>query len=405
MNVHLGARVDARVDQRLGQRLVRFGQVDVFADHGDVHFVRRVLERIDQPVPRIEVGRRRVQLQLLADDHVQAFRVQHARDLVDGIRVECRDDGFLRHVGEQRDLLAVAVRHRPVRAAEHDVRLDTDFAQLLHRVLRGLGLHLARGRYVRDERQVDIADVIAAERDPELPDRFEKRQRLDVADRTADFDDGHFGLGLVTSCAGQNPALDLVGDVRNDLHGAAQVIAAPLLADHRFVDLAGGEVVALPQPHVGEALVVAKIEVGLGAIVGNEHFAVLERRHRAGVDVDVGVKLEIGDADAAGGQNRGQGRGGDALAKRGNNAAGHEDEFGHVLLVPEILILRRTASAYKCYATAWTVAATCLRKTPRTAPRRSCCCGNSWPRRVTAVAQAHAPPFMLSLRAPWSNRR
>jgi hypothetical protein len=68
-----------------------------------------------------------------------------------------------------------------------------------------------------------------------------------------------------------------------------------------------------PIRHVGEALVVAEVEVGLGAVVGDEHLAVLERRHRPGIDVDVRVKLEIGDADAAGGEDRGERRGGDPL--------------------------------------------------------------------------------------------
>ena len=36
--------------------------------------------------------------------------------------------------------------------------------------------------------------------------------------------------------------LDLVGDVRNHLDGRAQVLAAPLLGDHRLVDAAGGDV-------------------------------------------------------------------------------------------------------------------------------------------------------------------
>ncbi len=38
----------------------------------------------------------------------------------------------------------------------------------------------------------------------------------------------------------------------------------------------------------GEALVVAEIEVGLRAVVGHEHLAVLVGRHRAGIDVEVG---------------------------------------------------------------------------------------------------------------------
>jgi hypothetical protein len=39
-------------------------------------------------------------------------------------------------------------------------------------------------------------------------------------------------------------------------------------------------------------------KVGLGAVVGNEHLAVLERRHRARVDVDVRVELDQGDFEA-----------------------------------------------------------------------------------------------------------
>jgi hypothetical protein len=38
--------------------------------------------------------------------------------------------------------------------------------------------------------------------------------------------------------------LDLVGDVRDDLHGLAKILAAPLLFEHGIVDLAGREIVA-----------------------------------------------------------------------------------------------------------------------------------------------------------------
>ncbi len=230
------------------------------------------------------------------------FGVQRTGNLVDRIGVERRDDGFGREVGEERDLAPVAVGERPVGAAEHDVGLDTDLAQLLHRVLRRLGLHLAGRRDVRHERQVDVADVVATERDPHLPDRLEKRQRLDIADSAADLDDGELGV----AGAGADPALDLVGDVRNHLHGSAEVVAAALLADHAFVDLPGREVVATAHLHVGEALVVAEVEIGLGAVLGDEYLAVLERAHRSRIDVDVGVELEVGDADAARGEDRGQ---------------------------------------------------------------------------------------------------
>ena len=75
--------------------------------------------------------------------------------------------------------------------------------------------------------------------------------------------------------------LDLVGDVRNDLHGPAEVVAAPLLLDDRQVDLAGRPVVVARRDRVGEPLVVAEVEVGLGAVVGDVDLAVLVRAHRA----------------------------------------------------------------------------------------------------------------------------
>jgi hypothetical protein len=83
--------------------------------------------------------------------------------------------------------------NRPVGAAQQDVGLDADLAQLLDRVLGRLGLQLAGGRDVGHQRQVDVAGVVAAFLDAHLADGFEEGQRLDVAHRAADFDDRHVG--------------------------------------------------------------------------------------------------------------------------------------------------------------------------------------------------------------------
>ena len=108
-------------------------------------------------------------------------------------------------------------------------------------------------------------------------------------DRAADLGDDEVDVaGLGDQ---RDPLLDLVGDVRHDLHGAAEVVAAALAADHRVVDPAGGDVRRAARVGVGEALVVAEVEIGLGAVLGDEHLAVLVGRHRARVDVDVGVEL------------------------------------------------------------------------------------------------------------------
>ena len=127
----------------------------------------------------------------------------------------------------------------------------------------------------------------------------------------------------------RDPLLDLVGDVRDDLHGAAQVVAAALLGDHALVDAPGGDVAGLRQVLVDEALVVAQVEIGLGAVIGDEHLAVLVGRHGAGVDVDVRVELQDRDRDAARLEDAPDRGGGDALAERAGHAAGHEDILRH----------------------------------------------------------------------------
>jgi len=53
----------------------------------------------------------------------------------------------------------------------------------------------------------------------------------------------------------------------------------------------------------------AEIEVGLGAVIGHEHFAVLIRRHRAGIDIEVGVELSQADLVATRLQQRAEGGG------------------------------------------------------------------------------------------------
>ena len=65
------------------------------------------------------------------------------------------------------------------------------------------------------------------------------------------------------------------------------------------VDAAGGDVVALVAGPAGEALVMAEIEIGLGAVVGDEDLTVLIRAHRARIDIEIGVELAQPDLESA----------------------------------------------------------------------------------------------------------
>ena len=181
---------------------------------------------------------------------------------------------------------------------------------------------------IRHEREVHVADVVATDVVAELPDGLEERQDLDVADRAADLGDDD--VDVVGGQAG-DAFLDLVGDVRDHLHGLAEEVAAALLGDDGLVDRAGGGVGVALEVLVDEALVVAEVEVGLAPVVGDEHLAVLERVHRARVDVDVRVELLHRDPEAPGLEEPPERGGREALAQRAGHAARHEDVLGHGL--------------------------------------------------------------------------
>ena len=173
------------------------------------------------------------QVEALQHDPVETFGGQHERHFVDARHVLRGDDRFFVDVAEKRDLPLDLLVEEAIGAAEQDVGLDADRAQVADAVLRRLGLQLAGGADERHQREVDVERVLAADVLTQLADRFHERQALDVADRAADLDEDD--VDVVGDRA--DAVLDLVGDVRNHLHRATEIVAAALLLDHRQVDL------------------------------------------------------------------------------------------------------------------------------------------------------------------------
>ncbi len=310
--------------ERLDHRLVGVGELHVLADQGDPHLALGGVGAAHHRLPLGEVGRRRLHPEVVEHEVVDALGAEDQRHLVDVVDVVGRDHRVDREAGEEGDLAADLAVQPALGAADQRVRLDPDPAQLVDRVLGRLRLQLARVADVGDQRQVDEHRAFRPEVGVELADRLEEGQRLDVADRAADLGDHEVdGLRLGDD---QDPVLDLVGDVGDHLDGGAEVVAAALALDHRVVDRAGGDVGGARGVLVGEALVVAEVEVGLGAVLGDEDLAVLERAHRPRVDVDVGVELLQLDPVAAGDEEAADRGRGDPLAESRDHSAGDEDE-------------------------------------------------------------------------------
>jgi hypothetical protein len=101
------------------------------------------------------------------------------------------------HVAEVRDLLLDARGDSGLlHAADEDLGLDAEAEQLLHRVLRGLGLELARGAMKGTSVTCTEIAFCGPFLELELAHGLEERQRLDVADGAADLDDGDVGATL-----------------------------------------------------------------------------------------------------------------------------------------------------------------------------------------------------------------
>jgi hypothetical protein len=312
--------------ERLDDALVGVVQVHVLAAHGDLDALRHRVDLLHHPLPFAHIGGRAGESELLADDVVESLLAKDERHLVDRGHVARLDHLALGDVAEERDLAADVVRERPLGAADEDIRLDADRQELFHAVLRRFRLELARRLDVGHEREVHVQAVLAAHLEPELADRLEERQPLDVARRPADLGDDD--VDVVAVLGGLPDAgLDLVGDVRDDLNGPPEVAALALAVDDGLVDLSGGHVRTLAQAPVDEPLVVPEIEIRLGAVVGDVDLAVLERAHRAGIDVEIGIEFLEDDAQAALFEEEPDRRARDPFSERRHHPARHEDVF------------------------------------------------------------------------------
>ncbi len=297
----------------------------VLADHADVDHGLRILLGGDHRAPFRQVGGRDIQAQLVDHDVVEVLLVQQHGNLVNVVRVDRGDHRPLFDVGEQRDLAALLVRQRVQAAAQQDIGLNADAAQFLDRVLRRLGLDLPRAPDDGHQSQMHVQNLVAAELHAHLANGLEEGERLDVADRAADFH--HADIRVAGAHA--DAILDFIGDVRDHLHRCAEIVAAPLLGDDPFVDPAGGEIAVAARGRAHETLVMAEIEIRLGTIGRDEHLAVLKGTHGAGIHVDVRIEFHHADFQAPRLEDGAEGGGCDALAERGNDAAGDENKSSH----------------------------------------------------------------------------
>ena len=196
----------------------------VLAHQRDGHFAFRVLERPTSSSQSCNLGARMGSCRASQTLSANFCPFQHQRHLIERFGVEVLDDEFGGDVAKQRELFAHFRRDGIIAAADEHAGMDAHALQFLDGVLRGLGLEFLRGLQIRDEGDVDKQRALRGHFPLELADGLDEGLTLDVADRSADLGDDDIGL----FADAVELFLDLIGDMGDDLHGAAVVAAFAL---------------------------------------------------------------------------------------------------------------------------------------------------------------------------------
>ncbi len=180
-------------------------------------------------------------------------------NLVDHIRSDQRNHGFRFDVTKFGDFPGQLCFDRVITAGDDHIGEDTNRAQLSDRVLGRFGFGFGSGFEVGQPGNMHKRGIVFTHLIAHFANGFEKRLSFNVAYGTTDFDQDDFGL---TGTPQQvDAAFNFVGDMRNHLDCAAQIISAAFPVDHFFIHLPCRNGTGAFQAQVAKAFVMPKVEV------------------------------------------------------------------------------------------------------------------------------------------------
>ena len=144
---------------------------------------------MDQFFPGFEDRRAGPHIEQMQDFVIQTFLVVKQRHFIDTLHVDGRNHSIRFDIAEMSDLAFDVRSERVCRAAQQDIRLNTDATKFFDTVLGGFGLEFTRGFHIGHESEVNVSHMLSADIAPELPDGLQEGQALDIANRPADFHD------------------------------------------------------------------------------------------------------------------------------------------------------------------------------------------------------------------------
>ena len=239
--------------------------------------------------------------------------------LVNAFCRQILDDRFFVHIAEHGQLGDHVLGHGMFAAAHQNIRCNTDAAQFLDAVLGRLRFQFSRRADIGNQRNMNVQHVILTHIFFYLTDGFQERQAFNIANRTADF--GNNEIRVVVVAYPEYPGLYLIGNMGNNLHRAAQIIAPALLRNDGLVDFTGSHIGTLGQVDINKTFIMAQIQVRFRSVIRHEHFAVLIRAHGSRIDIDIRIEFLYRNLIAPALQQASQGCCRNPLTQRRNHAA------------------------------------------------------------------------------------
>ena len=162
--------------------------------------------------------------------------------------------------------------------------------------------------------------------------RLQERLTLYIARRAAYLGHYYVSVGLLAHAVYK--FFYLIGDMRDYLHGFAEIIAVALFIEYVPIYLTRRKIGILIELYINKSLIVSKIEICLRSVLRDVHFSVFQRIHSAGVYVDVRIELLRHYLQSSGFEQSAEARHSDTLAKSRYNSSCHKYIFRHTSTSP-----------------------------------------------------------------------
>ena len=176
--------------------------------------------------PSRHVGSRCVETEVVVDELVHSLFLEVEWYFVKCRRILCFDDRLFTRITEECDFLTHVFRDVVLCTENDDVWLNPVAAQLFDAVLRRFRLHLTCRTKVRNERTVNVHDVLFSDVIFYLANGFDERKRFDISDCSTNLCNDDISVRL-TSCT-EDTVFDFIRDMRNDLNRSTVIVSTTL---------------------------------------------------------------------------------------------------------------------------------------------------------------------------------